>query len=333
MVRHNQTWETVSYDMLYDSLVQFEPHVLASKENKAANNHDPLALIAHSNASSSQSHTNSSYSPQPYYVTYPSSVVDYEDDYQGELQRDSQEDKLTTTMMLLARAITQKFSTPTNNRLYTSSNTRNQAVIQDGRVNIQTKNACYGGNGNKNAGRKAGIKRLMQEMEMMTAIRLFNVFHELSQLRERQINLNNEENDFMLDTSYGKETMEELTTAVMLMARIQPADGNTETVPSYDAKVVSEVNASSKVLEDICDFKEKLSSHDRIVYKMGQSIQTIHVLGKTPNKVYDPFLKAGLGYKNPKRIKKAIAAQPKMYDGEKLHSVNLKIDSLDLEET
>ncbi|GJV25518.1 integrase, catalytic region, zinc finger, CCHC-type containing protein [Tanacetum coccineum] len=37
---------------------------------------------------------------------------------------------------------------------------------------------------------------------------------------------------------------------------------------------------------------EKLSSHDRIVYKMGQSIQTIHMLGKTPNKVYDPFLKA-----------------------------------------
>ncbi|GJW60647.1 hypothetical protein Tco_0109982 [Tanacetum coccineum] len=155
MVRHNQTGETVSYDMLYDSLVQFEPHVLASKAKKAAKNHDPLALIAHSNASSSQSHANSSYSPQPYYVTHPSSIVDYEDEYQGELQGDSQEDKLTTAMMLLARAITQKFSTPTNNHLRTSSNTRNQAVIQDGRVDIQTKNAGYGGNGNKNAGRQS----------------------------------------------------------------------------------------------------------------------------------------------------------------------------------
>ncbi|GJS34049.1 hypothetical protein Tco_0532431, partial [Tanacetum coccineum] len=81
-------------------------------------------------------------------------IVDYEDEYQGELQGDSQEDKLTTAMMLLARAITQKFSTPTNNRLCTSSNIRNQAVIQDGQVDIQTKNACYGGNGNKNAGRQ-----------------------------------------------------------------------------------------------------------------------------------------------------------------------------------
>ncbi|GJX88073.1 hypothetical protein Tco_0340087 [Tanacetum coccineum] len=73
----------------------------------AARNHDPLALIAHSNTSS-QSHASPSYSnsPQPYYVTHPSSVVDYEEDYQGELHGDSQEEKLTTAMMLLARAIT-----------------------------------------------------------------------------------------------------------------------------------------------------------------------------------------------------------------------------------
>nr|GEY73357.1 RNA-directed DNA polymerase, eukaryota [Tanacetum cinerariifolium] len=126
MVRHNQTGDAVSCDALYDSLVQFEPHVLASKAKKAAKTHDPLALIAHSNASSSQSYANSSYSSQSYYVTHPSSVVNYDDEYQGELQGDSQEDKLTTAMILLARAISQKFSSPTNS---------------------------YGGNANNNAGR------------------------------------------------------------------------------------------------------------------------------------------------------------------------------------
>ncbi|GKE37693.1 hypothetical protein Tco_1461098 [Tanacetum coccineum] len=136
MVRHNQTGPAVSYDVLYDKLVQFEPHVLASRAKKASKNHDPLALIAHSNASSSHSYTNSSYSPQSYYVTHPPSVVDYDDEYQGELQGDSQEDKLTTAMMLLARAISQKFSIATNNRLRVSSNTRNQAMVQDGRVDI-----------------------------------------------------------------------------------------------------------------------------------------------------------------------------------------------------
>ncbi|GJV59337.1 hypothetical protein Tco_1465437 [Tanacetum coccineum] len=83
MVRHNQTGDVVSYDELYDSLVQFEPHVLASKAKKVVKNHDPLALLAHSNDYSSQSHAKSSYSPQPYYVTHPSSVADYEDEYQG----------------------------------------------------------------------------------------------------------------------------------------------------------------------------------------------------------------------------------------------------------
>ncbi|GJT26676.1 hypothetical protein Tco_0906951 [Tanacetum coccineum] len=78
---------------------------------------------------------------------------------------------------------------------------------------------------------------------------------------EAGINLNNEESDFMFDTSYGKENMEELTAAVMLMDQIQPADGNAETVPSYDAKAVSEVNTSSKVLDQMSHVKRKTIIH------------------------------------------------------------------------
>ncbi|GJY20101.1 hypothetical protein Tco_0392667 [Tanacetum coccineum] len=69
-------------------------------------------------------------------------------------------------------------------------------------------------------------------------------------------NLGNEENDFMLDTSYG-EDLEELTPTVMLMARLQPADDNAENVPSYDAKAVSQVHASSKVYEQVSHGKRK----------------------------------------------------------------------------
>ncbi|GJS41170.1 hypothetical protein Tco_0566213 [Tanacetum coccineum] len=81
--------------------IQYEPHVIASREKKAARNHDPLALVAHSNVHSSHSHTSPSYShsPQPYYVTHPSTVIDNEEDYQGEIQGDAQEDKLITAMM------------------------------------------------------------------------------------------------------------------------------------------------------------------------------------------------------------------------------------------
>ncbi|GJR52965.1 hypothetical protein Tco_1403486 [Tanacetum coccineum] len=61
-------------------------------------------------------------------------------------------------------------------------------------------------------------------------------------------NLKDEENDFMLDNSYGDETLEELTAVVIMMAQIQPADDNAVTKPNYDAKTVSEVNASHKMI-------------------------------------------------------------------------------------
>nr|GEW12107.1 hypothetical protein [Tanacetum cinerariifolium] len=222
---NSQKGVVVSYDELYDSLVQFKPHVLASKANKVAKNHDSLALLTHLNASSSLSHANSSYSPQPYYVTHPSSVAYYEDEYQGELQGDSQEDKLTTAMMLLARAITQKFSIPNNNRLRYGGNgnrnvgrqNRNQAfnevnrndesnqIIQrvpqtesnPGKENVH----CY------NCSEKCHYARDCKKPRVRDA-KYFREQMLLAMKDEAKSNLKDEENDFMLDNSYGDETFE-----------------------------------------------------------------------------------------------------------------------------
>nr|GEV65738.1 putative reverse transcriptase domain-containing protein [Tanacetum cinerariifolium] len=93
----------VAYDCFREVLsVIFELSELKAK--RTAKNCNPLALIAHTNAYLSQSYANPPYSrsPQPYYVTHPSLVVDYEEDYQRELQGEAQEDKLTAAMMLLA---------------------------------------------------------------------------------------------------------------------------------------------------------------------------------------------------------------------------------------
>nr|GEW49814.1 hypothetical protein [Tanacetum cinerariifolium] len=89
---------------------------------KLEKSHDPLALVAHTG--SSFKNTSS------YYVTHLTSVVDYNDEYQQDDIQTNSEDPLTSAMFLLARDITQNFSNPTNNRLCTSSNTRNQAIIQ-----------------------------------------------------------------------------------------------------------------------------------------------------------------------------------------------------------
>ncbi|GJS68421.1 hypothetical protein Tco_0682986 [Tanacetum coccineum] len=89
----------------------------------------------------------------------------------------------------------------------------------------------------------------------------------------------------------------------------------------------------NKYLEDIVSLEEKLRSHDRIVYKMSHSLQTIHMLDKKPNKVYDPHLKTGLGYENPERLKKVIKAQPKIYNGNNLNNNKVRIDLPDYKET
>ncbi|GJU27439.1 gag-pol polyprotein [Tanacetum coccineum] len=119
-----------TYDDLFDYLLQFEKLANVSRAKKLEKSHDPLALVAHTGSSSRIT--------SPYYVTHPSLVVDYDDDYQGDAVQNTFEDPLTSAMIFLAREITQRFSNPTNNRLRTSSNTKNQAIVQADKRTLQT---------------------------------------------------------------------------------------------------------------------------------------------------------------------------------------------------
>ncbi|GJT94658.1 hypothetical protein Tco_1090176 [Tanacetum coccineum] len=61
--------------------------VNASRAKKVEKSHDPLALVAHTGSSSRTTTL--------YYVTHPSSVVDYDEDYQGDAVQNNYEDPLT----------------------------------------------------------------------------------------------------------------------------------------------------------------------------------------------------------------------------------------------
>ncbi|GJX49686.1 hypothetical protein Tco_0276531 [Tanacetum coccineum] len=123
-------------DDFFDYLSQYEKLVNRGLTSRARNWKSLMILLRwwHIRVSSFRI-------PSPYYVTHPSSVVDYDDDYQGDAFQNNSEDPLTSAMMLLALAITQRFSNPTNNHLRTSSNTINQAIVQADRVNIQSRNS------------------------------------------------------------------------------------------------------------------------------------------------------------------------------------------------
>nr|GEY15020.1 integrase, catalytic region, zinc finger, CCHC-type, peptidase aspartic, catalytic [Tanacetum cinerariifolium] len=96
---------------------QFEKLVNTSRAKKIEKSHDPLALVAHT--ASSSKNTSS------YYVTHPTYVVDYNDEYQQDDFQTNPEDPLTSAI--------------------------NQAVIQGDRVNIQSRNSGKAGRNNRHA--------------------------------------------------------------------------------------------------------------------------------------------------------------------------------------
>ncbi|GJV58961.1 hypothetical protein Tco_1465061 [Tanacetum coccineum] len=197
MTRQKYVLGKAHCDKLYDHLSQFEQHVKASKAKKAPRNHDPLALVTNSHSSYSHASSSYSHSPQLYYVTHPSSVIDNDDDYQGEIQGDAQENNLSTAMM-------------------------NQAVIQDGRVDIQSKNVRFAGNESTlrkanvhcyNCNAKGYYAREFPKPRVRDAKYLRKQML-LTTKDEARVHLDEKENDFMLDNAYGDHALEELNAAV-----------------------------------------------------------------------------------------------------------------------
>nr|GEV66893.1 hypothetical protein [Tanacetum cinerariifolium] len=255
MTRQKHMLKTKEYDALFDHLSQLELHVNASKAKKATRSHDPLALVANPNVHSLNSHAR-------------------------EIQGDAQEDKLTIAMMVWARAITQRYSTPTNNCLRSSSNTMNQVVVRDGRVDIQSKNVGYSiKEYDYNVERNPRTKSTLRK----TNVQCYNCNEKCHYVRkcpkpivsdakyfreqmllvlkdEARAHLDNEENDFMLDNAYRDNTLWELNAAVIMMARILPTYDKSDAKPTYDAEFIYEI------LEN--DFKRAKAQYINLDLKM-----------------------------------------------------------------
>nr|GEW08609.1 reverse transcriptase domain-containing protein [Tanacetum cinerariifolium] len=130
------------------------------------------------------------------------------------------------------------------------------------------------------------IKRLMFGSDVTNhkpRVRDAKYFREqmlLAMKDEARSNLKDEENDFMLNNSYGDETLEELTVAVIMMARIQSDDDNTASEPNYDEKAVSEVNASTRVHEQVNRVQSKTIIYTSDDDQIGCNIIFLSLCGK-----------------------------------------------------
>ncbi|GKB36991.1 hypothetical protein Tco_0881933 [Tanacetum coccineum] len=223
-----------SYDDLFDYLQQFEKLVNASRAKNLEKSHDPLALVAH---------TGSSYrTTTPYYVTYPSLVVDYDDDYQEDAVQNNYEDPLTSAMILLAPQCFSSFFNLTNNRFRISSNTRNQVLVQGDRVNIQSKNS---GNDGRNTRHSYVQEEIIEGNNVQNdagniqrTLELHSKYFMEQMLLAKQdkagVTLIDEHVDFVFVDASRMEEIKELSANICLMARIQPTNFDSDAGPSYD---------------------------------------------------------------------------------------------------
>ncbi|GJX38666.1 retrovirus-related pol polyprotein from transposon TNT 1-94 [Tanacetum coccineum] len=239
-----------SFDDLFDYLQQFEKLVNASRAKKLEKSHDPLALVANTGSSSRQTSS--------YYVTHPTSVVDYDDEYQQDDVHNNSEDPLVSAMLLLAKAITQNFSNLTNNHLRASSNTRNQAIIQGDRGmnapketgNVQrTLRTPSSGNTSTvqcyNCSEKGHYARNCPKPRVRDS-KYFMEQMLVAKHDEAGVILTDEQNDFLFADASRMEEIEELSTNICLMARIQPVDDTSDDGPSYDTIGDDQINSNIK---------------------------------------------------------------------------------------
>ncbi|GJT88915.1 retrovirus-related pol polyprotein from transposon TNT 1-94, partial [Tanacetum coccineum] len=142
-VKLNRGLKESNFDQLYAYLKQHEVHANENRimmERFIQPNNDPLALV--SDASVQQYPTQSSKSPQPSKEPYPA------DNFQLDSGSSSTEnliESLSNTLALLTQSY--KSHLPqTNNQLRASSNARNKAMVQDGKVVVQDVRGRYNAN-------------------------------------------------------------------------------------------------------------------------------------------------------------------------------------------
>ncbi|GJR82450.1 hypothetical protein Tco_0153235 [Tanacetum coccineum] len=87
-----------------------------------------------------------------------------------------------------------------------------------------------------------------------------------------------------------------------------------------------------KYMENEIDLEKKIKELDNIIFKVGQSAQTVHMLTK-PQAFYDNIHKQALGYQNPFHLKKAQRIKPTLYDGIVISAKHVAMPVIDDEET
>ncbi|GJY51871.1 integrase, catalytic region, zinc finger, CCHC-type containing protein [Tanacetum coccineum] len=185
----------------------------------------------------------------------------------------------------------------------------------------------------------------------------------LAKQDEAEVILTDEQNDFLFADALRMEETKELSANICLMAKIQPANIDSDVGPSYDSAFLSEVQTPSTSYVNPLFAKDnqeqKYLTKPKIINKSigndqidsniifdepnedvnsgnvendnNDSLQGMFMLGPKPMSFYDSKLKHGLGYANPYTLKKYISQYPKLYDASCLDDSKIHMNVRDTE--
>ncbi|GJZ45538.1 hypothetical protein Tco_0593134 [Tanacetum coccineum] len=230
-VKLNRVLRDSNYDQLYAYLKQHEAHANENKmmlDRLTQHTVDPLALM--SNVAPQQYNSQSSINPSSTYV--PLHFADNSQLDSGLSPTDNLIENLTNTLALLTQSY-KTYIPQTNYQLKTSSNPRNQATVQDGRVvvqNVQGRQNRGHGNNAWGAG-TAGYGGAL------------NIVGNANPGQARQDLALNVDNVFQADDcdAFDFDVDEAPTAQTMFMANLSSADPVYDKVgPSYDSDILSE---------------------------------------------------------------------------------------------
>ncbi|GJT30842.1 hypothetical protein Tco_0911117 [Tanacetum coccineum] len=295
-IKLNRGLRDDNYDQLYDYLKQHEAHANENKmmlDRFTQHTVDPLALML--NVSHQQYYSQSSTTPPSTYV--PLHFADNTQLDSGISPTDNLIENLTNTLALLTQSY-KTYLPQTNNQLRTSSNTRNQAIIQDGRVVVQNvqgrqnrgqRNNARGAGadgygralnrvGNANPGQARQIKcyncTVQENMVALDEEQLLFIIGgqdnavdkdvDEQPVQDLALNVDNvfQANDF---DAFDYDVDEAPTAQTMFMANLSSTYPVYDKAgPSYDSDILSEVHDNDHYQDAICEHHEVHEMHDDV---------------------------------------------------------------------